>query len=117
MNTHRLLLLFLCIASISSAQRNSDFHLRARPDEFRSYPVFSQEDLTQLAGQKATLDQIGIRLGSIDENVKDVKKTLDNDVMPTIHVFNFLKWVFALIVAAVIGVLVNERMRRPATQS
>ena len=107
MNVYRFILVFCLLTAGLCAQRKDDFHLRSRAQISES-PVFSPEDLKQLAKQGATLDAIGIRLNTIDENVKDIKKTLDKDVLPTIHVFDFLKWIFGLILVALVGVVVSD---------
>jgi hypothetical protein len=102
------------------AQRNDDFHLRPRAREIPDYPVFTQENVTQIAKQGATLDQIISRLNTCDDNVKDIKRKLDDDVLPTIHVFNFLKWIIGIIIAVAIGTLVPDwlkKMRQPRIQT
>src|ERR1700676_941394 len=103
----RFVLMSFLLTTGLCAQRKDDFHLRRRAQISES-PVFSPDDLKQLAKQGATLDAIGIRLNAIDENVKDIKNTLDKDVLPTIHVFDFLKWIFGLILVALVGVVVSD---------
>ncbi|HZW91966.1 MAG TPA: hypothetical protein VFF64_03255 [Candidatus Eremiobacteraceae bacterium] len=112
MNSKRALFVIFCFAVPLLAQRSDDFHLRNREQGAHDYPVFSSEDVQAIARQGATLDQMQVRLNSIDENVKDVKKTLDKEVMPTIHVFNFLKWIIGIIIAVAIGTMVPDWIKR-----
>jgi hypothetical protein len=77
--------------------------------------LFSANDLHQLWSHDATLRAIDLRLAGIDDKLKGIQGTLDNDVLPTIHVFNFLKWLFALIVAAIVGAAVNNRYKPSRT--
>ena len=114
MNSIRALFVVFCFVSplLLFAERSDDFHLRAREQGTHDYPVFSSDDLRSLSKQGATLDQMQLRLNSIDDNVKEMKKTLDNEVMPTIHVFNFLKWIIGMIIAVAIGTLVPDWLKR-----
>jgi hypothetical protein len=112
MKSIRALSIFFCLATPLLAQRSDDFHLRIREQGTHEYPVFSQEDLREVAKQGATLQQMEIRLKSIDDNVTEMKKMLDNEVMPTIHVFNFLKWIIGIIFAVAIGTLVPDWLKR-----
>jgi hypothetical protein len=120
MNSVRVVFIVFCFVSQLLAQRSDDFHLRPREQSAHDFPVFSQQDLQEVAKHDATLQQIGIRLNSIDDNVRDMKKMLDNEVMPTIHVFNFLKWIVGIIIAVALGTLIPDwikRSRSSATQT
>jgi hypothetical protein len=69
--------------------------------------VFSQGYLVQLGNHDATLRAIDGRLKGMDDKLTGIQTTLDKDVLPTIHVFDFLKWLIALIIAAGVGALVS----------
>jgi hypothetical protein len=100
-------LFIVCLCSFG-AFAQQDFHLQYRAGPSTQYQVVSAEDIKQLATQGAAIDAINFRLGSIDDNLKGIRTKLDNDVMPTIHVMDFFKWFFALIVAAIVGAAVNN---------
>jgi hypothetical protein len=107
-------LLFVCAFSIKSfGQQSDDFRLRYRPGSDGT--VFSVDDLKQLASQGATLEGMQLRLNAIDEKLKDIRTILDKEVLPTIYVMDFFKWLFGAIIVAIIGVEVNarKRTRRP----
>jgi hypothetical protein len=92
----------------SQAFSQKDFNLRNRPGTPQQYSVFSTQDLKQIERQGATLEAINSRLSAIDENLKSIRGTLDKDVLPTIHVMDFFKWLFAGIAMTVIGVVANH---------
>jgi len=77
-----------------------------------SYPVFTQDDQTQIAKQQGTLEQFNIRLTTCDTELSALKKKVDEDVLPTIHVFDFLKWLIGGIILTIIGIVVNDWWRR-----
>ena len=109
------LLLLICLSGAALfAQRSDDFHLRYRPSFDPS--VFSPEDLKQLSAQGATIDGIMRRLDAIDKNLEGIHATLDKEILPTIHVMDFFKWLFGAIIVAIIGavtaVLINEWAHR-----
>jgi hypothetical protein len=104
----RNFLLLTCLLGADlHAQRSDDFHLRNRVTSPQN-EVVSAEDIKQIAKQGATLDAINLRLNAIDDNVKGIRTSLDNDVMPTIHVMDFFKWLLGSIIVAIIGIAFND---------
>ncbi len=102
-------LFLVCMFSLEVFAQQPDFHLQYRPGSSLQYPqVVSSDDIGRLYAQGATIEAINFRLNSIDDNLKGIRTQLDNDVMPTIHVMDFFKWFFALVVAAIIGAAANN---------
>ena len=79
--------------------------------------LFSSDDLKELAGHDATLRAIELRLSGIDGKLTDIQSTLDKDVLPTIHVIDFLKWLMAAIVAVIIGEWIRSMWGKKKPQS
>jgi hypothetical protein len=118
MKIYRLIVVFCLLTTGLVAQRKDDFHLRPRIQEPASYPVFTQDDLSQIAKQQGTLEQFNIRLNTCDTELNALKKKVDEDVLPTIHVFDFLKWLIGGIILTLVGIVANDRWRkRSAPQS
>jgi hypothetical protein len=109
-------LFLICMFSLEVFAQQPDFHLQNRPDSQQYPQVVSSDDIKRLYAQGATIEAINLRLGTIDDNLKGIRTQLDNDVMPTIHVMDFFKWLFGAIIVTIIGIEVNNRWRhRPAT--
>jgi len=73
--------------------------------------VFPAEYLQELGNHDATLRAIDSRLGGIDTKLTYIQKKMGDDIMPTIYVMKFLQWLFALIAATLIGVVVNNLLK------
>jgi hypothetical protein len=118
MKIYCLGIVFCLLATSVIAQRKDDFYLRPRIQE-PGYPVFTQDDQNQIAKQQGTLEQFNLRLTSCDTELTALKKKVDEDVLPTIHVFDFLKWLIGGIILTIVGIVVNDwwRRRSAATQS
>ena len=109
--------LFFCLlVCTASSQRKDDFYLRSRTSQMPDYPVFTQDDMKEIAAQGATLQQISFRLDACQNDLAEIKHKVDDQIMPTIHVFDFLKWLIGAIIVALIGIWLNDKFR-PATHS
>ena len=97
----------ICVCSAGASAQ--DFHLRYRPDSNQNQ-VVSADDIKQLAANGATLEAINGRLTAIDDKLNKIQTTLDKDVLPTIYVMDFFKWLFGALVVAIITVSVNNRL-------
>jgi hypothetical protein len=106
------LAVFCVLTTSVIAQRKDDFHLRPRMQEPASYPVFTQDAQNQIAKQQGTLEQFNIRLTTCDTELNALKKKVDDDVLPTIHVFDFLKWLIGGVILTIVGIVVNDWWRR-----
>jgi len=99
--TKRIVVL-ICLLSLQiHAQRADDFHLRHRATGPQDN-VVTADDIRELAKQGATLDGINFRLNAIDDNVKAIRATLDNDVLPATHVMKFLTNCITLLVPGIL---------------
>lgn len=106
----KYVLLLLCFAaSAFSRQRGPEPPLNITDNSSSS--IFSHNYLLELGNHDATLHAIDVRLKGMDEKLGGIQTTLDKDVLPTIHVFDFIKWLFALGVAAAVGAWVNSIMK------
>ena len=101
----RICVLVLCpLNYLSLAARDREPHQPITLTEHKpETEVFSQAYLVQLGNHDATLRAIEGRLKAMDDKLTVIQTTLDRDVLPTIHVFDFLKWLIALIIAAAVG--------------
>ena len=101
----------ICMLTVLASPQQRVFHLQYRPGSPQT-EVFSNEDLKQLYQQEGTLQGISTRLDLLNDEVKGVRSTLDHEILPTIHQVDFFKWLFALIIAAIVGSAVTQHFNR-----
>lgn len=106
MKLHSFSLLILFITSWTFGQDLGSVHLRYRPAQ--DEPLVSDKYIEDVTRQGATLENIDKRVTEINDDVKDIKNKLDDQVMPTIHVMEFFKWLFGALIVAIITVAVNN---------
>ena len=100
--------LILLLCTFSTNGLTQDFHLRYRADSGQP-EIVSMDDVKKLAAQGATLDGMKLRLDEIAmQNLEKIHTVLENDVMPTIYIMTFFKWLLSLIIAAIIGAAANS---------
>lgn len=78
--------------------------------------IFPANYVEEIGKHDATLVAINMRLGGIDDKLTSIQGKLDNDVMPTIYVMNFFKWILGLMLGAIVVAWVNNWMRSKTSQ-
>lgn len=112
----RYMWVILCFVAIGNGRDRGPEQPLNITSHTRESSIFSNEYLMELGNHDATLHAINQRLSGMDEKLGAIQVTLDRDVMPTIHIFDFIKWLLALVIAAVIGAWVNS-LKRSKTHS
>jgi hypothetical protein len=109
---------FIFLLTVSVCAFTPDFRLQYRAGSGQ-IQVVSEDDIKTLAAHGVSLDAIKEHLDKIDKDLDKIHTTLDKDVLPTIYVMDFFKWLFgALIIAiigAIVGVIVNNRFTQRHT--
>lgn len=74
--------------------------------------LFSEQDLKLLTVHDVTLRDIDRRLGSIEGKLDTFGTTIDKDILPTIHVVDFLKWFLAIVVAFMVEEWTRAKLKK-----